>query len=305
MPPYHLKTISALHQLRGFPKPAHPLISIIDVGAIKHLPTLDSTMLVADFYMIALKRNFHDHVKAKYGQQAYDFNEGTMAFVAPGQVFNLEIDMSQVMNVSGWVLLIHPDFLWNTPLATKIKQYEYFSYSTAEALHLSEKEERTLDSVIQLITQEYQANLDAFSQDLILAQVETLLTFAERYYQRQFLTRKKVNHQLLSRMETLLTAYFDREDLSTTGLPSVQYVAEALHVSPTYLSTLLKVLTGRSTQHYIHDKLLEKAKLKLSTTSLSVSEIAYALGFEHPQSFSKLFKTKTSQSPLEFRASFN
>lgn len=304
-PPYRLRTISALHQLRGFPKPAHPLISIIDIGAIKALPVVEATALVADFYMIALKRNFQNHAKTKYGQQAYDFTEGTMAFIAPGQVFSLEIDTTQPLNVSGWVLLLHPDFLWNTPLATKIKQYDYFSYSTSEALHLSDKEDRTLANVIQLIEQEYQANLDAFSQDVILAQVEALLTYAERFYQRQFLTRKKVHHQLLSQLEAVLAAYLASEDLPSRGLPTVQYVAEALHVSPTYLSTLLKLWTGQSTQHYIHDKLLERAKLKLSTTSLSVSEIAYALGFEHSQSFSKLFKAKTSLSPLAFRQSFN
>lgn len=270
-PPYRLKTINELHRLRGFPRPAHPLISVGDVGAIKQLPATEITALVADFYMIALKRDFQgNHVKTKYGQQAYDFEEGTIGFIAPGQVFSLEIDARQATSVSGWILLIHPDFLWNTPLAAKIKQYDYFSYSTAEALHLSEKEERTLANIIHSIEQEYQANLDRFSQDVILAHLEVLLTYAERFYQRQFITRKKNNHQLLSRLEALLTAYFDSEALSARGLPTVQYVADALHVSPTYLSSLLKMLTGQSTQHYIHDKLVEKAKLKLSTTSLSI-----------------------------------
>ncbi len=303
--PHRLKTIHDLHQLRGLPKPAHPLISVIDVGAIKELPATDITTLVADFYLIALKRNFHDHVTTKYGQQAYDFDAGVLAFMAPGQVFGLEVDAQPAGKVSGWVLLVHPDFLWNTPLANKIKQYAYFGYAATEALYLSEKEDSTLAAIVHSIEQEYHANLDKFSQDVIVAHLEVLLAYSERFYERQFLTRRKVNHQLLGRLEEVLAAYLDSEALPTRGLPTVQYVADALHVSPTYLSSLLKVLTGQSTQSYIHDKLLEKAKVALSTTGLSVSEIAYELGFEHPQSFSKLFKAKTNLSPLEFRQSFN
>ena len=302
--PHRLHTISELHQLRGWARPAHPLVSVVDVGTIKELPATEITALVADFYMIALKKNFQGHVKTTYGQQAYDFDAGVLAFIAPGQVFGLELDQHQAVELSGWVLLVHPDFLWNTPLAEKITQYAFFSYAAAEALHLSEKEEQTLASLIQPIEQECRANLDGFSQEVILAHLATLLTYSERFYQRQFLTRRKVNHQLLSQLEGVLAAYLASEALPVRGLPTVQYVADALHLSPTYLSTLLKVLTGQSTQHYIHDKLLEKAKGLLSTTSLSVSEIAYQLGFEHPQSFSKLFKAKTSCSPLQFRQSF-
>ena len=303
--PYRLKTIRELHQLRGLPKPTHPLVSVIDIGTIKQLPATEVTTLVADFYLIALKRNFHPHVKTGYGQQTYDFDEGVLAFMAPGQVFSLELAAQPAGNLSGWVLLVHPDFLWSTPLAKKIKQYAYFSYSLTEALHLSEKEDRTLTNTVRSMEQECQANLDTFSQDVILAHLKVLLTYSERFYQRQFITRRKVNHEILNRLEEILAAYLDSEALANKGLPTVHYVADALHLSPPYLSSLLKVLTGQSTQHYIHDKLLEKAKLTLSTTSLSVSEIAYQLGFEHPQSFSKLFKAKTNLSPLAFRQSFN
>jgi len=201
--------------------------------------------------------------------------------------------------------LIHPDFLWNTPLAKAIKKYEYFDYAVHEALFLSEKEEATLNGIIQNIKQEYQSNIDKFSQSIIISQIETLLNYAERFYHRQFITRKITNHQILDRLEKLLADYFDNDDLITKGLPTVQHIADELNLSPNYLSGLLKVVTGQSTQQHIHDKLIEKAKEKLSTTVLSVSEIAYELGFEHPQSFSKLFKTKTSFSPLEFRQSFN
>ncbi len=203
------------------------------------------------------------------------------------------------------MLLIHPDFLWNTPLAQKVKHYEYFSYSVHEALFLSEKEESTINEIARNIEQEYNANIDRFSQDVIIAQLELLLTYAERFYNRQFITRKITNHHILNRLEDILTSYFNNDDLIKKGLPTVQYIAETLNVSPGYLTGLLKSLTGQSTQQHIHDKLIEKAKEKLSVTGLSVSEIAYELGFEHPQSFSKLFKNKVKITPLEYRQSFN
>jgi len=303
--PYRIKTISEFHRLRGLPKPEYPLISVVDFAAFKHQHPLENnpTSWVLDFYSISLKRN--SSAKIKYGQQEYDFDEGIMFFVAPGQVFRIEVEQTSAQKPSGWMLLIHPDFLWNTPLAKGIKRYEYFDYSVNESLFLSEKEEATITGIIQNIQQEYHANIDRFSQDIIIAQIELLLTYAERFYQRQFITRKINNHAILDRLEDLLTNYFNSDDLVEKGLPTVQYIAEALGMSPNYLSGLLKVLTGQSTQQQIHDKLIEKAKEKLSTTDLSVTEIAYELGFRHPQSFSKLFKTKTNLSPSEFRNSFN
>jgi AraC family transcriptional activator of pobA len=203
------------------------------------------------------------------------------------------------------MLMVHPDFLWNTPLAKSIKKYAYFDYSVYEALFLSEKEEGIINGIIQNIQQEYHSNIDKFSQDIIIAQLEVLLNYADRFYHRQFITRKIYNHNTLNHLEELLAAWFGSDALAKEGLPTVQYIADSLNVSPGYLSGMLKSLTGQSTQQHIHDYLIERAKEKLSTTTLSVSEIAYALGFEHPQSFSKLFKTKTSQSPLEFRQAFN
>jgi AraC family transcriptional activator of pobA len=303
MQPHRIKTISEYHQVMGLPKPEHPLISVINFEAIKHLPYDESINLVFIFYSISLKRDFN--ARFKYGQQEYDFDEGIMFFISPGQVFGMEIDKGSALKHSGWLLLIHPDFLWNTPLAKTIKQYEYFSYSVHEALYLSEKEEATITGMMQNMEQEYHSSIDKFSQDIIIAQLELLLTYAERFYQRQFITRKIANHQLLNRLEDVLTAYFNSDALTKKGLPTVAYIAEALNVSPGYLSGSLKTLTGQSTQQHLHDKLMEMAKEKLSTTGLSVSEIAYALGFEHPQSFSKLFKAKTNFSPLAFRQSFN
>lgn len=303
MQPYRIKTISQYHQVMGLPKPAHPLISVINFNAIRQLPFNESINMVFDFYSISLKRDFN--AKMKYGQQQYDFDEGIMFFISPGQVFGIELEKNETIKHSGWLLLVHPDFLWNMPLAKTIKQYAYFDYSVNEALYLSEKEEATIISIMQNMEQEYQSNIDKFSQSVIIAQLELLLTYADRFYNRQFITRKIANHQVLTRLEEILTTYFNNEDLIIKGLPSVQTIAAALNVSPNYLSSLLKVLTGQSTQQHIHDKLIEKAKEKLSTTGLSVSEIAYQLGFEHPQSFSKLFKTKTNFSPLAFRQSFN
>lgn len=300
--PTRIKTIQEFHQFRKLPKPAHPLISVIDYSLIASSDE-DSESWIQDFYSISLKRTTNS--KIRYGQQDYDFDEGVLFFMAPGQMLSISHSGNEAPHHTGWLLLIHPDFLWNTALAKNIRKYEFFDYAVNEALFLSEKEETTLNNIVQNIQQEYHSNIDKFSQNIIISQIETLLNYAERFYQRQFITRKITNHQILALLETLLTDYFNSDDLVTKGLPTVQYIAEALNVSPSYLSSLLKVLTGQSTQQHIHEKLIEKAKEKLSTTNLSISEIAYELGFEHSQSFSKLFKTKTNLTPLAFRQSFN
>ena len=299
-----IKTISEFHQYRGLPKPDHPLISVINVEDVKHWHTDEPMNLALDFYVIALKRVFSKG-KVNYGQDHYYYDEGIMSFIAPNQVFSISNESNEEVKQSGWVLLVHPDFLWNTILAGKIKRYAYFYYSANEALALTEKEEKTIVGIIDTIKQEYHLNIDHFSQDIMIAHLETLLNYADRFYHRQFLTHRKVNHQILDRFEKLLVDYFKNDALNQTGLPTPHYIAKELNVSVSYLSRLLKTLTGQSTQQHIHTKLIEKAKERLSTTELSVSEIAYELGFEHSQSFSKLFKTKTNQSPLEFRQAFN
>jgi AraC family transcriptional activator of pobA len=296
------KTISEFHKFRGLPKPEHPLISVINLADVKTIPEGESSILF-DFYSIALKRNFS--AKIRYGQQAYDFDEGIMFFMSPGQVFRIEVQRDMALTQSGWMLLIHPDFLWNTSLYKAIKKCEFFDYSVHEALFLSDKEENTISVLMQNIQHEYHSNIDKYSQKVIIAQLELLLTYSDRFYNRQFLTRRISNHTVLKRLEDILTDYFENDTMVKNGLPTVQYVAETLNMSPNYLTGLLKVLTGKSTQQHIHDKLIERAKEKLSITGLSVSEIAYELGFEHPQSFSKLFKSKTKFSPIEFRESFN
>jgi len=299
----HFKTITEFHRFRQLPKPEHPLISVINVETVRQLLSEEPINLVFDFYFIALKRISNS--KVKYGQQQYDFDEGILSFMSPNQVFSIALDKDEELKQSGWVLLIHPDFLWNTALAKTIRKYDFWGYSVNEALFLSEKEEATIKNIIQNIQQEYHSNIDKFSKQIIISQIETLLNYAERFYNRQFITREKSNHQILDRLENLLAEYFISDILCKNGLPTVQFISEKLNISPNYLRGTLKMLTGQNTQQHIHNKLIEKAKERLSTTDLSVSEIAYELGFEHPQSFSKLFKSKTNFSPLEFRKTYN
>lgn len=297
--PIRIKTISELHRMRGLPQPEHPLISVVDYAAMTPGDYPPATM---DFYSVAVKRGVG---KLFYGQQQYDFDEGVLYFLAPNQVLRANPEAVTTQERSGWILHFHPDFLWHTPLAKTIRQYEFFDYSVHEALFLSQKEENVIHGIIQNIKQEYHSNIDQFSQNIIISQIETLLNYSKRFYERQFITRKPGHHQVLGQLENFLEDYFVNGNAGLKGLPGVQHIAETLNVSPGYLSGLLKSLTGKSTQEHIHEKLIEKAKEKLSTTDLSVSEIAYELGFEHAQSFSKLFKNKTRQTPLAFRAAFN
>lgn len=297
-----VKSITEFHRSRQLSAPAHPLISVVDYAEVQLLPEFLDKSWVFDFYFISLKKNFN--AKISYGQQSYDFDEGVMFFISPGQVFSIARDAEASKERSGWMLLIHPDFLWNTTLSTQLKKYEFFGYSINEALFVSQSEEATMMAIIENISQEYNANMDKYSQQIIVSQLETLLNYSERFYNRQFLTRKKANHKILDTLEVIIRNYFESDDLIKKGLPTVSYLGEQLNVSPKYLSSVLRVLTGQSAQQHIHDKLIEKAKTQLSATGLTVSEIAYALGFEHPQSFSKFFKNKTNVSPLEFRQSF-
>lgn len=288
--------------MSGLPKPEHPLVSLVDYSLVKYQTDEKEISWVQNFYSIGLKRNIEG--KFRYGQQQYDFDEGLMSFVAPGQIVHLTVEASDI-RPTGMLLFIHPDFLWNTPLAKKIKQYDFFGYAVNEALFMSDKEELVITELMQNIQREYHTNIDKFSNTIIIAQIELLLSYCERFYERQFITRKKTNHQTLERVEQILEEWFNDENLVEKGLPTAHEIADMVNVSPNYLGSLLKSLTGQSTQHHIHNKLIEKAKEKLSTTDLSVTEIAYQLGFEHSQSFNKLFKSKTNVSPLEFRRSFN
>ncbi len=300
--PVKVSSISALHQVLGLKKPSNPLISVFSFNDVKLKSEIILSAVITDFYAVALKKDCAGG-KFKYGQQYYDFDEGIMYFTAPQQVLQFEDVL--LNEVEGFVLVVHPDFLQGYPLASKVKDYGFFSYTANEALFLSEKEEKSVMDIIENIEQEVDANMDSFTQDLLVSNLDLLLKYCDRFYNRQFLTRKKVNNDLLSKLETLLDEHFKNDQLILNGIPTVHFVAEKLNLSPNYLSDMLRVQTGRTTQQHIQNRLIEKAKELLSTTEMSVSEIAYQLGFEHPQSFHRLFKNRTSFSPLEFRASFN
>jgi len=299
--PYTINSISDLHRLLGLPKPLHPLVSVIDMSGINCHFDDNLKSVIYNFYSICIKKGFKG--KMKYGQNYYDFDEGTMTFFSPSQVISTVVDNDIALN--GWWLVVHPDFIRNYTLGKSITTYGYFSYAVNEALHLSEKEEITITSIMQHIAVEYQTMIDNFSQDVMVSQIEVLLNYCNRYYNRQFITRKNASNELLIKLESLLTDYFNSGQVQHSGLPTVQYLSSQLNVSANYLSDMLRSLTGHSTQHHIHDKLIERAKEILTSTTYSVSEIAYQLGFEYPQSFSKLFKNKTNVSPLAFRSSFN
>jgi AraC-like DNA-binding protein len=311
---YHIKSVSQYHQVLGLPMPDHPHFSVIELNSAKPPQMEGAISLSYGFYIIFLKRDPEGKFKYRYGQrsldlvvskkdQENDFETSRLFFMSPGQVLGIENNNPDALDVSGWIILIHPDYLWKTRLAKSINQYEFFHYSVNESLFLAPQEEKKVINIIRNIQDEYKSKIDKYSQDVIIAELELLFTYSGRFYNRQFVSRKITNHGILERLEDLLDTYFNSPELLKKGPPTVQYISSNMNISPNYLRSLLKSFTGLNTQEHIHKKLIEKAKEKLSTTDLSISQIAYELGFEHPPSFSKLFKNKTRFSPLEFRHS--
>ncbi|WP_310589563.1 AraC family transcriptional regulator [Dyadobacter sp. CY356] len=296
---YKFESLTDFHRVFGLPKPLHPMISFVDLKDMKIPENVLPGSIILNFYKIAYKTNTCG--KAKYGQNYYDFGEGGLVFTSPNQIF----ESPGSNQATGNLLLIHPDFFLSYPLAKKIKEYGFFSYTANEALYLSDKEKNTILSIFAILDDELNSRIDDFSQDVIISQIELLLNYGNRFYKRQFITRKAVNNDLIQKFEEILSEYFNNEKSMMSGIPTVQNLSEQLHISPSYLSDMLRSFTGQNAQQHIHNKLIETAKEKLSSSSLSVSEIAYQLGFEFPQSFSRLFKTKTKLSPLEFRQTFN
>lgn len=296
----HIKSISQLVRILGLPAPLHPLVALVDYNnvSVDAFPRGQKTSL--DFYKVSFKPTFIGQIK--YGHAYYDFEEGGLAFFKPKQIVYPPEDLA---SYEGTALYFHPDFIRNYPLGNTIHQYGFFSYDVSEALFLSAKEKEIIANLFATIANELDNNIDNFSQDVLVSQIELLLNYSNRFYNRQFITRKAINHDIVTSLDNLLNKYFEGDNSLKNGLPSVKYISTELRLSPRYLSDMLSSLTGLNTQQYIHNAIIEKAKEKLSTTNLSVSEIAYELGFEHSQSFSKLFKTKTTVSPLEFRQSFN
>jgi AraC-like DNA-binding protein len=296
----HIRSISQLVRELRLSAPLHPLIALIDYSNVSNEIFPKGQKVSLDFYKISFKPTFKGQIK--YGQGYYDFEEGGLAFLKPKQIV---FPPEDIESYEGIALYFHPDFIRNYPLGNTINQYGFFSYDVSEALFLSAKEKEIIDNLFATIANELSNNIDGFSQDVLVSQIELLFNYSNRFYNRQFITRKAVNHDIITSLDKLLNNYFKEDNSSKKGLPSVKYISTELKLSQRYLSDMLRSLTGLNTQQYIQNTIVEKAKDKLSTTNLSISEIAYELGFEHSQSFSKLFKTKTNLSPLEFRQSFN
>jgi AraC-like DNA-binding protein len=298
-PIHHIKSIREHHRILDVPL-KHPLISIVAFKDFPKFSTENKVRFTLEFYTVSMKQNYS--CKTHYGQTSYDFDEGLMGFTSPNQISGL--DESFVSPDEGWLLMFHADFLLKHPLAQKIKEYGFFDYSTNEALILSEEEEKAIDDIFKNIHREYHLPIDKFSHDVLISQIDLLLTFCNRYYDRQFNTRKTPNHNLVNQVEELLKISFSKQNLDKQPI-SVASLAGKLNMSSQYLSDMLRHYTGLTAQQHIHNKLIEKAKILLSATDKSVSEIAFELGFGYSQSFSKLFKQKTNLSPKDYRQSFN
>lgn len=293
--------INSIAEVHGFlkqDKPPHPLITVI-----RKWPELGSEPLqlkfASDLYYLALKRDISGSFK--YGRNSYDYQEGTMVFMGPGQVATFSLPGKTSAPHGGWAILFHPDLIRQSPLGEHIHQYSFFSYETNEALHLAEKEREFLNTLANTIEQEINQNMDRHSQALIIQNLETILKYSQRYYDRQFYTRSNLSKDVVTHFERFLQDYFSSPELAAKGMPSVETCGAALSMSGAYLSDLLRTETGKSAKDHIYRYLLDKAKTALLNSSESVSQVAYRLGFEYPQHFSKLFKTKTGMSPTEYR----
>lgn len=293
---YRVKSISELHDFAGFEKPKHPLITVVDYSKINTDNTPDSGRFTCEFFSINFKSNCSFH----YGRQFFDHKEGTLICTAPEQVIQMHKTEKQ-FNVAGWGLFFHPEFIRNSALGKKIAEYTFFRYDENEALHLSSDEQNTLTTILQQIEKEYQTNIDRHSHELLISNLELLLNYCKRFYDRQFITRSNKNKDTITQFEHFLTEYFTSEKSKISGLPSVKICAEKMNLSPNYFSDLLKNETGKNAQEHIHFHLLDRAKTLLLSTHNTVNEIAFELGFEYPQNFSKLFKNKVGVSPTDFR----
>lgn len=298
-PILQLKSISDIEQLIPGWKPNHPLVATIDFTQVdEYMP--EDTRVSADFYTLMFKNYCSNRIK--YGRQTYDFQDGSLICIAPKQTITMDTEIEKRPDPLGWGLFFHPDLIRGTTLGDKMEQYSFFTYEMSEALHLSDKEKQILWDGVLKIQNELNENIDVHSQTLIVSNIELLLNYCLRFYGRQFITRTSSNSDYVTQVEKLIKSYFRNSDVRNNGLPTVKYLAEQVHLSPNYLSDLLKKETGMNAQDHIHYQLIEEAKRILLNTDQNVSEIAYELGFEYPQYFSKLFKLKTGKTPLEFRS---
>jgi len=293
---YKVETIDQLHQIAGFSKPKNPLITVIDYSKVDVANTPESGSFACSFYSV----NFKKHCSFLYGRQTFDHQEGSMHCTAPEQIITFDRTKEEERS-EGWGLYFHPELIRNTTLGEKINEYGFFTYDENEALHLSEDEKDTLINILKQIQIEYNTNIDLHSNDLIVSNIELLLNYCKRFYGRQFITRRSQNKDIIVRFEKFISDYCNSQQIEEKGIPTVKYCAEKMNLSPNYFSDLLKNETGKNTQEHIHYYMLERAKSLLINSNLSISEIAYNLGFEYPQSFSKLFKKKLGISPKMYR----
>lgn len=293
----HIESVSQINEMIGNEKLKHPLIALLEPSKVKTLPEIKQK-IVLDLYSLSLKSG--SECKIKYGRQNYDFQEGTLVFLAPGQTIE-PISTSEVADTEGWTLVFHPDLIRKTTLGNKINEYAFFYYDSNEALHVSNQERVIITDIAKAIKYEYSQNIDEYSKELIVSNIELLLNYCKRFYSRQMITRTNVTKDIVNQFEKLLKSYFDSQQPKSYGLPSVKFCSQEMGYSTNYLSDLLKKETGKNTKEHIQFYLIEKAKVMLLGTSTPINQIAYFLGFKYPQHFSTLFKKKTGMSPVEYR----
>jgi AraC-like DNA-binding protein len=294
----HLQNINDLHKLFNIGNSYHPLITVIDFSRVTE-QLQQNTNITTDFYSIMFKNYCKNNIK--YGRKTIDFQDGNLICIAPNQIIEIDNEVEEREDKMGWGMFFHPDLIRPTLLNEKIKEYNFFHYEVSEALHLSDKEKNILFECIQKIQSELQENIDVHSQHIIVSTIELLLNYCSRFYGRQMITRNQANKSIISKTETILKEYFTKTNLKKDGLPTVKYLADKVHLSPSYLSDLLKKETGKNAQEHIHYYLIDEAKNLLLNSDKNVNEIAFNLGFEYPQYFNKLFKQKTGKTPIEFR----
>ncbi len=293
----NIQSITQLHELMGYEKPKHPLVSVLDVSKMKSNKDFLNIPMTAELYMISLKD--HD-CGMQYGRTNYDFEEGVMAFFKPGQIVTQTEEIVEGEN-SGWMLFFHPDLIRKSSLFAKIKKYSFFNYDVNEALHLSEIERKMLYDTVQKIEYEYNQNIDGHTQELIINSIELLLNYSNRFYERQFHTRTNAHKDVASQFESLLADYMNTDQLAENGIPTIGYFADKVHLSSNYLSDLLKKETGKNAKDHINEQVVELAKNLLLNSNQTVSEIAYKLGFNYPHYFTRMFKLHTGQTPNDYR----
>jgi AraC-like DNA-binding protein len=293
-----LQSIADLHKLFNLGDSQHPLLAVLDFSKVSENVNQNSK-ISTDFYSIMFKNYCKNYIK--YGRKTIDFQDGNLICIAPNQTIEIDNEIEHRENMLGWGLFFHPDLIRVTSLNDKFKRYSFFNYEVSEALHLSNKEKNILLVCVQKIQAELQENIDIHSQYIIVSTIELLLNYCSRFYGRQLITRSQTNKSIISQIESILTQYFADDRINEQGLPTVKYLADKVHLSPSYLSDLLKKETGKNTQEHIHFYLIEEAKNLLLNSEKNINEIANSLGFEYPQYFNKLFKKKTGKTPMEYR----